>query len=170
MVAPDGAVRTTCHCPGTPHDADLFWLADELPMAAGLAASGAMQESSSEADLLASVIPAMLRNGALVRWNLVDDDGKPLPINARTISERLTWVKGRQFIEQALPRLIASLNGESAPFVSPTSHRMNGTSSSGGRTKKPTSRTTSSSPQLLEPSESSSPADSDGEPSADPTP
>ena len=163
-------IKTACHCPGQPHAEDQFQLADELPMAAGLAASGAMQESSSEGDLLASVIPAMLRNGALARWNLVDDNGNPLPINARTISERLTWVRGREFIEQALPKLIASLNGESGPFASPTSRKTNGMSSSGGRTKKRTSRTMSSSPRPLEPSASSSPVSSDGEPSADPTP
>jgi hypothetical protein len=171
MEEPNGAIRTVCHCPGTPHDADLFWLAEELPMAAGLAASSATQNGVAESDALATVIPAMLRNGALARWNLVDDEGKPLALTPRSIESRLTWVKGgREFLNEALTQLIAMLNGEAAPFASPISRRMNGTSSSGGPTPKRISRTKSSSPQRRVPSESSSPAASDGAPSADPTP
>lgn len=141
-------ILTPCYCPDTPHEHDEFVLVDELPLAAGLAAA--------QATGLEGIVPALLRNGAIASWNLVDDKGRKVPITPQTIDKRLTWSKSVEFLAEALPRLIELANpGEPAnpgPLVSASSAKRNGKPSRGGRTARLTSVKTPSSPEPPEPS------------------
>jgi hypothetical protein len=165
MEQAEGPVRTPCHCPNTPHDEDEFHLVDaeHLPIDAGIAAASALS-TVGDGNAGAVLIGAFLRHGAIRRWNLVDEKGEPVPINPGTVGDRLTWVKGG--IELANAALERYVNAQTlAPFGSGSSPKPNGTSSPNGQTADMTSVTTLSSSSLPEPSESSSPADSVGEPS-----
>jgi len=137
-------IKTPCYCPDTPHEHDEFFLCDELPMAAGLAAA----MSNGQLD---GIVPALLRNGAIASWNLVDSEGKPLPITPENVDRRLTWSKAVDFLNEALPRLIAMVNP--GPLVSTVSAKKSGKPSRSGRTDTLTSVKTSSSAEPLEPSE-----------------
>lgn len=144
-------VVVACHCPGTPHDNDEFFLADELPIEAGIAAAAALA-SSEGGNAAAVLIGALLRNGAIVGWNLVDDNGDSLPVNPLNISRRVTWLKGGvELSNAALARYVTA--DSLAPFGLSSSASRNGTSSRGGRTGRSTSRKTPSSPTPPEPSE-----------------
>lgn len=100
-------IKTPCYCPNKPHENDEFTLAEELPMGAGLAAAVAGAAGGG----VEVMVPAMLRNGAIVRWNLVDEEGKELPITAETVDGRLTWATAKEFLNEALPRLVSGLSG-----------------------------------------------------------
>ena len=170
MEQAEGPVRTPCHCPGTPHDEDVFHLVDaeHLPIDAGIAAASALV-TVGDGNAGAVLIGAFLRHGAIRSWNLLDEDGKPVPVNPSTVADRLTWVKGgTELASAALSRYI---NAQTlAPFGLSTSERTTADSSSDGQTEPSTSPPTSSSGSPLELSESSSPADSDGVPSLVPMP
>ena len=159
-----GPVRTRCYCPNTPHEADLIHLhsADSLPIEAGVAAAMALSNAGGVDGLSASeLIGALLRHGAVSSWNLVDEQGDALPVNPRTVAERLTWTKGGvELANAALQRYVID---EQAPFGSRISQSPSEPSSPTGPTDLPTSAKTESSYTPPEPSESSSPASSDGE-------
>lgn len=137
-------ILTPCYCPDSPHENDEFVLVDELPLSAGLAAAG----SNGQLD---GIVPALLRHGAIASWNLVDEKGKDLPITPANVDRRLTWNKAVDFLNEALPRLIAMANP--GPLVSTASAKKNGKPSRSGRTASLTSVKTSSSPEPDEPSE-----------------
>ena len=144
-------VVVACHCPGTPHDNDEFHLADELPIEAGIAAAGALAGADGS-NAAAVLIGALLRNGAIERWNLVDEEGDPLPINAVNVGRRVTWLKGGvELSNAALARYVNAAH--LAPFGLGNSEKKNGKSSRGGRTGRSTSRKTPSSPTPPVPSE-----------------
>ena len=171
MEQAEGPVRTPCFCPGTPHEEDVYHLVDaeHLPIAAGVAATSALS-TVGDGHAGAVLIDAFLRHGAIRAWNLLDEDGDPVPVNPATVADRLTWVKGGvQLANAALERYVQSAKAL-APFGLSTSPKTNGTSSSDGQTEDSTSVRTSSSSSPPEPSESSSPASSDGELSLVPTP
>jgi hypothetical protein len=170
MEGPQGPVRTSCFCPGTPHEEDEFHLVDaeHLPISAGVAAAGALS-TVGDGNVGAVLIEAFLRHGAIQRWNLVDEDGSAVPINPSTVGDRLTWVKGG--VELANAALERYVNPTAlAPFGLGTSTKKNGRSSSGGRTAPSTSAKTRSSGSPRGRSGSSSPVSSDGELSVVPTP
>jgi hypothetical protein len=164
MEQAEGPVRTKCFCPGTPHEEDVYHLVDaeHLPIDAGVAAATALS-TVGDGNAGAVLIGALLRHGAIRRWNLVDADGDAVPINPGTVGDRLTWVKGG--IELANASLERYVLAAGAPFGSSTSPRRNGKSSSTGQTARSTSRRTRSSSPPREPSASSLPASSDGSPS-----
>ena len=144
-------VKTACFCPNTPHEFDEFHLADELPIEAGIAAAGALA-SSDGANAAATLIGALLRNGAIRAWNLVDEDGNNLPVNPANVAQRVTWRKGG--VELSGAALERYVNAENlAPFGLTNSGKKNGTPSRGGRTARSTSRKTPSSSEPPAPSE-----------------
>lgn len=139
-------IKTPCYCIGKPHEFDEFTLADKLPMGAGLAASVAGVDGGVE-----SIVPALLRHGAIASWNLVDEKGNRVPINPSTVDERLTWETATEFLSEALPRLISSVMP--TPLGSARSVKKTAKSSRNGRTAALTSVKTSSSPEPPTPSE-----------------
>lgn len=166
MEQAEGPVRTPCFCPGTPHEEDVYHLVDaeHLPIDAGVAAASALS-TVGDGNAGAVLIGALLRHGAIRRWNLVDADGGAVPINPSTVGDRLTWVKGGvELANAALERYVLA---SGAPFGSGSSTfpKRNGRSSNGGPTEGSTSRRTRSSSPRREPSVSSSPVSSDGQPS-----
>lgn len=146
----DNPVKTACFCPNTPHENDEFWLAEELPIEAGIAAAGALT-SADGANAAATLIGALLRNGAIVRWNLVDDEGDLVPVNPANVAKRVTWLKGGvELSSAALERYVNAAN--LAPFGLDSSPRKKRKPSAGGRTGRSTSAKTSSSPEPPAPS------------------
>ena len=137
-------IKTPCYCPESPHEFDEFVLVDELPLSAGLAAAGSNGQ-------LEGIVPALLRNGAIASWSLVGEDGKPLPVTADNVDRRMTWGKSVEFLNEALPKLIAMVNP--GPLASPPSPKKNGKLSRTGRTRPLTSVKTSSSTEPPAPSE-----------------
>lgn len=160
-----GPVRTPCFCPNTPHDNDVYELvdADHLPIEAGIAAATALSTLGEEGNAGAVLIGAFLRHGAIRSWNLVDEEGNRVPVNPQTVGDRLTWTKGG--VELSTAALARYVNQTTlAPFGLTGSQKTNEPSSPDGPTEPSTSPTMPSSLSLLEPSESSSPASSDGTP------
>ena len=139
-------IKTPCYCPGKPHENDEFTLADKLPIGAGLAAAVAGVDGGVE-----SIVPALLRHGAIASWNLVDEKGNRVPITPATVDERLTWETATEFLSEALPRLISSVMP--TPLGSAKSAKRTAKSSRSGQIAALTSVKTSSSPTPPTPSE-----------------
>lgn len=145
---------TRCYCPGEPHpDGDRFVLHAELPIPAGIAAISALQQLvGSAGDKAAGLINALLLNGGIAEWNLVDDKGHPLPINADNVARRVTWPRGG--VELSNAAFAQWVNGKDlAPFGLTSSASRTDESSPNGRTATSTSRKTRSSEKLPAPSE-----------------
>lgn len=84
-----------CFCPGEPHpDGDRFTLPAELTVEAGIAAVSALASAGEHGDSAAALIGAILRNGGIAAWNLVDDGGNLLRITPANVAARVTWQKG----------------------------------------------------------------------------
>lgn len=163
MEQAEGPVRTACFCPNTPHEQDVYHLVDgeHLPIDAGVAAASALS-TVGDGYAGAVLIGALLRHGAIKSWNLVDEEGEAVPINPRTVGDRLTWVKGGvELADAALERYVIAAG---APFGSASSPKKNGTSSPVGPMELSTSAKTRSSSSRRASSRSSSPVDSDGMP------
>lgn len=144
-------IKVACHCPGTPHPKDEFYLADELPIEAGIAMAVAVTQAEGS-NAAATLIGAALRNGAITAWNLVDDNGDALPINGLTVGQRVTWLKGGvELFAEALKRYINAKNV--APFGLQASPKRTVKPSPTGSTNGSTSRRTPSSPRPPAPSE-----------------
>lgn len=145
-------VRTACHCAGSPHEHDLYTLAAELPIEAGIAAASALASLGQHGNAAASLIGAIVRNGAIERWNLVSTDGKPLPINPDTVAKRVTWTKGGVELTNAV--FEQYVNGaDLAPLGLVTSQPTSTKSSPTGPTASSTSPKTRSSSRRPAPSE-----------------
>ncbi len=96
-------VETACFCPGSPHQRDHFVLPAELPVEAGIAAIGVIARlESTGGDAGAALIGAILRNGGISEWNLVDEEGASLPLTPDNISKRVTWQRGGVELSTAL--------------------------------------------------------------------
>lgn len=124
----------TCYCPGEPHpDGDRFVLPAELPIEAGIAAVTALAEVGPDGDAAAALIGAILRNGGISEWNLVDADGSRLRINPSTVAARVTWSKGG--VELSNAAFAQYVNGKDlTPFGLTNSGSKNGASSPTGPT------------------------------------
>ena len=161
-------VRTACHCAGTPHpDGDVFVLATELPIEAGVAAVSALANSGAVGDAGPALIGAILRNGGIVRWNLVDAEGNELAVTPANVRTRVTWLKGGVELAAAVYRQFVD-GKDLTPFGLTNLTSKNGASSPNGQTERSTSPKTRSSRSRREPSKSSSPTSSDGAPSPEP--
>ena len=144
-----------CYCAGTPHtDGDLFVLPAELPIPAGIAAVSALAQVGPSGDAAAALINAILVNGGIQSWNLLDDNGDRLPINPTNVAARVTWQKGG--VELANAAFTQFVNGKDlTPFGLTTSRKRTARSSPNGQTEPSTSPRTRSSrkrPAPIEPS------------------
>jgi hypothetical protein len=67
-----------------------------------MAAQAAIAEAGADAIALQEMLARIWIHHGIVGWNLVDEDGDPLPVNPRTIEARLPYGKGgRQVAERA---------------------------------------------------------------------
>lgn len=147
-------VETACFCAGSPHSGDRFVLSAELPVPAGIAAVSALAQVGPHGDAAAALINAILVNGAITEWNLVDENGERLPINPTNVSQRVTWQKGG--VELSNAAFAQYVSGKDlAPFGLTSSAKKNGRSSPTGRTATSTSPKTRSSSKPPAPTEPS---------------
>ena len=144
-------VETACNCAGRPHPRDLFVLPAELPIEAGIAAISALSQVGPDGDAAASLIGAILRNGGIASWNLVDEDGKPIPVNPTNVSRRVTWQRGG--VELSNAAFAQYVNGKDlTPFGLTNSRKQTAKSSPNGQTEPSTSPKTRSSRRRPAPS------------------
>lgn len=143
-------VETACFCAGSPHPRDRFVLPAELPITAGIAAISALVQVGA-GDAAAALINAILVNGGISEWNLVDPDGKPLPLNPTNVVRRVTWQKGG--VELSNAAFAQYVNGKDlAPFGLTSSPRATAASSPNGQTDSSTLPKTRSSRRRRAPS------------------
>ena len=138
-------VRTACYCPGTPHpDGDRFVLPAELPVEAGIAAVSALASVGEHGDAAAALIGAILRNGGISEWNLVDDAGDSIRITPAHVAARVTWQRGG--VELSNAAFGQYVNGKDlTPFGLTSSTKPTAGSSRNGQTASSTSPKTRSS-------------------------
>ena len=96
-----------CYCPGTPHEVDIVYLAPSLSMAGGMAANAAITEGMTDALRLQELLAQVWLRHGVVGWNLVDDDGTDLPLNATTVSAALPYGKGGRLVAERADDLYA---------------------------------------------------------------
>lgn len=150
QIVPVEVRLSECYCPESPHpDGDIFVLADELPIEAGVAASAALA-GSRNANAAATLVGALARHGAIESWNLLDKDGDPVPITPDTVAARVTWLKGGVELSNAI--LTKYLGNGGGPLGLMTSPKTRSSSSRRGPTATSTSRKTSLSSVPQEPS------------------
>jgi hypothetical protein len=144
-------VETACFCAGSPHERDRFVLPAELPPRAGIAAVTTLAQVGEHGDAAGALIEAILYNGGIKEWNLVDEDGKPLPLTPDNVASRVTWQRGG--VELANAVFQQYVNGKDlTPFGLATSHKTSGKSSRNGQTASSTSPKTRSSSKPHAPS------------------
>lgn len=134
-----------CYCPGTPHEVDLVYLAPQLPMAGGMAAQSAINDGLDDSLLLQALLAEVWVRFGVVGWNLLDDVGADVPLNAANIKAALPFGKGGALVAERADELYAQ--DILAPLVArlPSTSRRgltNGSTSRQGptRTRKPSSR------------------------------
>jgi hypothetical protein len=144
-------VETACHCVGSPHQRDRFVLPADLPIPAGIAAVSALAQVGPAGDAAAALINAILVNGGISEWNLLDENGDRLPINPTNVAARVTWQKGG--VELSNAAFAQYVNGKDlTPFGLATSRKRTAKSSPNGQTEDSTSPRTSSSRRRPAPS------------------
>jgi hypothetical protein len=144
-------VETACHCAGSPHPRDRFVLPAELPVPAGIAAISALSQVGEHGDAAAALIYAILLNGGIESWNLVDEDGAPLKVTPSNVAARVTWQKGG--VELSNAAFAQYVNGKDlAPFGLTSSRSKTAVSSPNGQTEPSTLPKTRSSRKRPAPS------------------
>jgi len=137
-----------CSCPGTPHpEGDIAELRPYLDYPGGAEALAAIASLEGDMVRMAEVLgPVFIRRG-VVSWNLLDDDGEPVPVTREAL-EGLRWEDAYELADKA-----DDLYGGQvlAPLVKRAS-----TPSKGGRTNGSTPPRRKSSPRRPRPSPSSS--------------
>lgn len=75
-----------CECPGTPHaEGDVVYVAPRPSLACGLEAREDVRQSLGSGTLLAERwLVTFVKHGA-IGWNLLDEDGDPVPFDVRVI-------------------------------------------------------------------------------------
>ena len=90
-----------CDCPGTPHgDGDFVYLAPALSAQAGMAAQGAINDASDDAVRLQELLWRIYRDHCVVGWNLLDEEGEPVPLTAENKDIALPFGKGGQAVAE----------------------------------------------------------------------
>jgi hypothetical protein len=137
-----------CWCPGTPHEADLVYLAPSISMAGGLAARAiVIDEVDQGVDpirLQERLAVVWIRHG-IVGWNLVDEEGQPLPLDEATVRAALPYGKGGRLVADKADDLYNE--DIMSPLVA-----MSRSSSPRGRTNGSTSATPASTRKRRSPS------------------
>ena len=132
MTEPVAVRVRDCECPGTPHgDGDLVYLAPKLSLAGGLAASADISAALGNGTMLAELwLVTFVKHGA-IGWNVVDEDGDPVPFDvnviledydlAMPVAEKADELYGDTVARPFLQRLKAiSRRGPTEPSTSPT--------------------------------------------------
>ena len=88
-----------CECPGEPHDGgDVVYLAPVLSAPGGMAAQGAIADASDDAVRLQELLWRVYRDHCITSWNLLDEEGEPVPLTARNIELALPYGKGGRIV------------------------------------------------------------------------
>lgn len=96
-----------CYCPGSPHEADLVYLAPALSMAGGMAAQSAVLAGfEDQLELQEMLARVWIRHG-VVAWNLVDEKGEPVEVNAANVAAALPYGKGGRLVADRADDLYA---------------------------------------------------------------
>jgi hypothetical protein len=153
-----------CECPNTPHtEGDKAWLRPRLTAEGGLLAQAIVATATDPRETYAALGFALLSDG-LVRWTLLDDGGKPVPVDTATLkSGALDWESTLSPIAEKAHELY--MESILAPLVkgrpTPLQH---------GQTEASTSPTNGSSTQNPTPSEpSTTPTTPRSRPTGSPT-
>ena len=104
-TAPVEVRLEACYCPGSPHEADLVYLAPELSMSAGMLATQILSDYVSDRDqaaLQAGLAEVWQRS--VVSWNLVDETG-PVPVTFENVRDALPFGKGGRLVAMAADSL-----------------------------------------------------------------
>ena len=90
-----------CSCPGTPHpDGDVAELRPFLDYPGGAEALAAIQSVLFDTDRFAEVLgPVFIRRG-VVGWNLLDDEGDPVPVTREAL-DALRWEDAYELADKA---------------------------------------------------------------------
>lgn len=136
-----------CLCPGTPHpDGDVVYLSPALSAAGGMAAQGAIADAESDSIRLQELLWRVYRDHGVVGWNLLDEDGEPVPLTQANKETGLPYGKGGRLVGDAADSLY--VDDVLAPFKErlerlrrsqpgPTSAGRKATSSTRSSTRKP---------------------------------
>ena len=136
-----------CTCPGTPHDGDVAELRPYLDYPGGAEALAAIQSVGDDTARFAEVLgPVFIRRG-VVAWNLLDEDGEPIPVTREAL-DSLRWEDAYELADRA-----DDIYG--GQVLAPLVKRM-ATSSPTGQTARSTRRPRKSSPKLPSPLQPSS--------------
>ena len=109
-----------CYCPGTPHEADIVYLAPSLSMAGGMAMNGVIAMFGDDPIRLQEQLAEMWIRHAVIGWNLVDEAGNDLPLI--NVAAALPYGKGGRLVaeraddlyaEEVLAPLVARLKSTS---------------------------------------------------------
>jgi hypothetical protein len=121
-----------CACPDQVHgDGDVVFLAPKLSLAGGLAADFDIRKAAGDGTFLAQLWQVTFVKHGAVGWNLVDEQGEPVPFDVNALLEDYTLA--REVAEKA-----DELYGESV--MRPLLQRLRTTSQT-GRTNGSTSAT-----------------------------
>jgi hypothetical protein len=99
-TAPVEVRLPACYCPGSPHEADLVYLASDLPMVEGTMAR-ALIVDQMQAGVDTVLLQEKLSNiwvRCVVAWNLVDESGQPVPVTPDNVKEALPYAKGGMLV------------------------------------------------------------------------
>lgn len=90
-----------CTCPGTPHpDGDVAELRPYLDYPGGAEALTAIQSVADDLSRFAEVLgPVFIRRG-VVAWNLLDEDGDPVPVTNEAL-DALRWEDAYELADKA---------------------------------------------------------------------
>jgi hypothetical protein len=137
-----------CSCPGTPHpDGDVAELRPYLDYPGGAEALAAIQSVADDVARFAEVLgPIFIRRG-VVAWNLLDEDGEPVPVTNDAL-DALRWEDAYELADKA-----DDIYG--GQVLAPLVRRMSKPSKA-GPTNGSTRRPRRSSPKVPTPSEPSS--------------
>jgi len=137
-----------CSCPGTPHpDGDVAELRPYLDYPGGAEALAAIQSVADDTSRFAEVLgPIFIRRG-VVAWNLLDEDGEPVPVTREAL-DALRWEDAYELADKA-----DDIYG--GQVLAPLVRRMSKPSKA-GPTNGSTRRPRRSSPKVPTPSEPSS--------------
>lgn len=123
-----------CYCPGKPHETDLVYLAPALSMAGGMAAQAVINEGMTDPIRLQEGLAEIWLRHGVTGWNLVDEQGDPLPLDRDSIMRALPYGKGGRLVAERADDLYAE------DILAPLAERVR-TISQRGRTAGSTSRT-----------------------------
>lgn len=130
-----------CLCPGTPHgDGDVVFLAPVLSAAAGYAAQGAIADAEGDVARVQELLWRIYRDHCITGWNLLDEDGEPVPATAENKDRGLPFAKGGRAVAERADQLYAQ------DILAPLREQMERLQRSLRGSRKPGPKATSSTP------------------------